>query len=95
MRKTPARAAGVVLALLGTMLLPGCGALKRAPVEKRYFVLEAARSESAAPAEDGAIVYLKTLKVSPLTSSTGAARAMRNAREISSTWISGRHCSPL
>jgi len=71
MRRTPARAAAVMLVLLGTMLLPGCGALKRAPVEKRYFVLEAARPESEDPAEDGAIVYLRTLKVSPLFETTG------------------------
>jgi cholesterol transport system auxiliary component len=68
MRRT---AAGVVVILLGTLLLPGCGALKRAPVEKRYFVLDADRPDPRAQAEDGPIVYLRTFKVSPLFETSG------------------------
>jgi cholesterol transport system auxiliary component len=70
MRGTPARSTGVALVLLGALLLPGCGALKRAPVEKRYFVLDAARPDPQPHAEDGPILYLRTLKVSPLFEET-------------------------
>lgn len=71
MRGTPARTTTVALVLLGTMLLPGCGALKRAPVEKRHFVLDAARPDPQPQAEDGPILYLRTFKISPLFESTG------------------------
>ena len=52
--------------LLGCTLLAGCGVLKRAPAEKSYFVLEATRPDAQIPSPDGEILYLRTLRVSPV-----------------------------
>ena len=53
----------VLIAALG--LIAGCVSMEKSYPDKRYFVLEASRGESAANAKAGAVLLVSTLRVSP------------------------------
>jgi uncharacterized lipoprotein YmbA len=53
----------VLFAALGFIV--GCVGLEKSYPDKRYFVLEASRSESAANAKTGGVLLVSTLRVSP------------------------------
>ena len=53
----------VLFAALG--LIAGCVSVEKSYPDKRYFVLEASRGESAANAKAGGVLLVSTLRVSP------------------------------
>ena len=58
----------VLFLTLVSLLLPGCSlkkAVQQSAPEKRHFVLEASRSDSAGPAGNQSVLYVRDVTVSP------------------------------
>lgn len=51
--------------IVSSLLLSGCTGLKSEAVEKQYFTLSAVRPEKAPSPENGAVLRIRTLRVSP------------------------------
>lgn len=56
----------IVLLIIATSLLAGCGGLSRKPVEKRYYTLEVMRGRGDGPPVTEKLLKVRRMQVSPL-----------------------------